>query len=128
MRIVNETIIISFFLVDISYCQAPDTLWTEVYERAMGEFGYHIEQTEDEGYIVVGKTFDELDPDADIWLLKLEVNGDTAWTKTIGDTLTQEGYCVKQATDGGYVIAGLYGWQALGRDIYVVKTDDSGNV
>jgi hypothetical protein len=50
------------------------------------------------------------------------------WTKHFGDTYIDEGYVVKQTSDGGYIVAGAstaFGWYGEG---WLIKTDANGNV
>ena len=62
-----------------------DTLWTKTFGGSYDDYGNSVQQTSDGGYIVAG-FFDEgvwtggceL---GDGWILKLNQNGDTLWTK-----------------------------------------------
>ena len=59
----------------------------------------------------------------------MNLSAQISFEKTFGGTGWDQGYSVQQTTDGGYIIAGLT--KALGAndwDIYVVKTDDGGNM
>ncbi len=54
---------------------------------------------------------------------------DTLWTKTLGGSNIDVGHAVQQTMDGGYIIAGYtrsYGAMS-GRNVWLVKTDASGN-
>ncbi len=54
---------------------------------------------------------------------------DTLWTKTFGGVQADDGYCVQQTTDGGFIITGLT-YSASGGsdpDVYLIKTNDAGD-
>ena len=103
-------------------------LYAKTYGGDSTDVGYFIQQTQDGGYIIVGKTRSYGAGDFDVWLIKTDANGDTLWTKTYGGENFDDGRSVQQTTDGGYIIAGssfTYGYRY--DDIYLVKTDAAGN-
>ena len=53
---------------------------------------------------------------------------DTLWTKTFGGSNTDGAFSVQQTADGGYIIVGYTeSIGAGGSDIWLIKTDASGN-
>jgi hypothetical protein len=103
-----------------------DTLWTHTYGGTYEEAGYSIEQTADGNYIVVGETFSfgVGTPDyCNCYLLKINTQGDTLWTRTYGRDDCDYGRSVQQTTDSGYIIAGYtYYSSSAYCDCYLVKT------
>ena len=50
------------------------------------------------------------------------------WENTYGGSFAPIGYSVQQTTDGGYVISGNTDADGnVGGDVYLIKTDGSGN-
>jgi len=104
-----------------------DTLWTKIYGGAEDDKGNSVQQTFDGGYIIAG--YKEAFGDADIYLIKTDSLGDALWTETYGSYKHDCGYSVQQTTDGGYIITGTTESFGAGkRDVYLVKTDESGDI
>jgi hypothetical protein len=107
-----------------------DMTWTKSYGPVnSGDEAYSIISIPNNRYVAVGLTESYGAGSYDIWLLKMNSNGDTLWTRTYGGAQWEYGNCVVSAAMGGYAILGgtdTYG--AGGDDIWLVRTDSMGNV
>ncbi|MDI6760054.1 MAG: hypothetical protein QMD05_04445, partial [Candidatus Brocadiaceae bacterium] len=65
-----------------------------------------IQQTSDGGYIVAGETNSFGNELGDAWVLKLALDGTVEWQKTYGGDIFGKGHCIRQTSDGGYIVAG----------------------
>jgi len=83
-----------------------EILWEKTYGGKSDEYGYSIQQTADNGYIVIGTTRSYGYGSEDVWLVKLNITGDIEWSKTFGGRYEDYGYSVQQADDGGYIFVG----------------------
>ncbi len=103
--------------------------WTKTIGGPGGEIGHSLIQTSDGGYAIAGYTYFFGAGEWDVYVVKLDANGNLQWTKTIGGPESEEGYSLIQTSDGGYAIAGYtYSFGAGKEDIYVVKLDANGNL
>jgi hypothetical protein len=105
-----------------------DTLWTRTYGGTDWDEGYPVQQTSDGGYVIAGETRSFGAGSFDVYLVKTDSSGDTLWTRTYGGSHSDAGSSVQQTSEGGYIIAGYTtSFGAGGADVYLVKTDSSGN-
>jgi hypothetical protein len=104
--------------------------WKNTYGFGDSAKGYGVAQASDGGYVVTGST--RQGGKDKVLLMKTDKNGTQLWNKTYGDgsagAIEGAGTSVRQASDGGYVIAAQYPYQTTGNSgIYLLKTDASGN-
>ncbi len=100
-----------------------DSLWSKVYFDGWSS-GYSGQQTTDGGYIITGP--DSLS--SNILLIRTDEKGDTIWTKIYSDNNADIGYAVRQTSDGGFILTGgLNSFGHLGY-LFLIKTDDSGEI
>jgi hypothetical protein len=103
-----------------------DTLWTKTYGGAGNDYGYSVRQTEDGGYIVAGYST-SFGNDYQVYLIKTDGTGDTLWTRTYGGANSELSYSIQQTSDGGYIIAGWTSSFGNASQVYLIKTDASGD-
>jgi len=89
--------------------------------------------TDDGGFVLTGVVFDgaSFDPNgSDVLLVKTDAKGRLQWQKRFdGAGFMDEGCCVRQTSDGGYVVAGsrrAAPFGAVAADCWLLKTDASG--
>jgi len=103
--------------------------WTKTIGGESDDWGRSLIQTSDGGYVIAGNTNSFGTGDEAIYVVKLDVNGNLQWTKTIGGKKGEEGASLIQTSDGGYAIAGSTASFGAGQlDVYVVKLDANGNL
>lgn len=101
--------------------------WTKSYGGSSDDYGYSIRQTTDGGYIVAGYT-ESFGEAGDVYLIRIDSNGDLIWSKVFGGSQTDYGWSVKQTADEGFIIAGYTRSFGSGNeDVYLIKTDQLGN-
>jgi predicted secreted protein len=115
-------------LVSAALASAPDTLWTRTYGGASDDVGRSMELTPDGGCIIAGYTRSFGAGGSDVWLLKVDAQGDTEWTRTYGGSADDEAYSVDLTFDGGYIVAGMTkSLGAGGSDVWLLKVTASGD-
>lgn len=85
--------------------------WARTYGGSEDDRAYLIQNTNDGGYIIVGtsQSFNLDLESADLWILKLDSEGEIEWQKTYsGESFNY--LSIEQTSDGGYFIGGRYSW------------------
>ncbi|MBI4863000.1 MAG: hypothetical protein HY815_22465 [Candidatus Riflebacteria bacterium] len=106
-------------------------IWQKTYGGAYPDHSYAFQQTSDGGYIVAADTFSfpSYTATTDVWLLKLDAQGNVIWQRIYGGLNYDWVYCVQQTTDAGYVVAGhTRSFGAGNEDTWILKLDGQGDI
>ncbi|MGD9144152.1 MAG: PQQ-binding-like beta-propeller repeat protein [Anaerolineae bacterium] len=112
---------------------AGDVIWQKDYGGELDAMFYSPIQTGEDEYVILGQIVGSYERDEeDIYLVKLDGQGNEIWSQTYGGQGMDAGKMVRQTTDGGFVIVGdradaspregLYQ-----SDLLLIKTDAEGN-
>ena len=119
-------------IVNINGCGAD---WEKIFggngggpNQERGEYGYAVIEASDRGYAAVGYTWSYGNGNADVYLLKTDVNGDLLWQKTFGGANSDRGFSIAQTADNGFIITGRKTGYNSDWDVYLIKTDSNGNL
>jgi len=103
-------------------------VWSKAYGGNKLDTAECVQQTNDGGYIIAGRTDSFGAGLSDFWLIKTDAGGNMQWNKTFGGADSETATSVIQTSDGGYVIVGLTNSSGTSPDFYMVKTDSNGNL
>jgi Tol biopolymer transport system component len=107
---------------------AGEMLWEKTYGGDKYDRGYAIIPAADGGYVILGETKSLGAGDRDVYLIKIDQDGRELWSKTFGGPKEERASAIQQTADGGYILTGqTRSHGAGGGDVYLVKTDGSGN-
>ncbi len=105
-----------------------DTIWSKHYGGALWDFAREVLPLTDGGYALFGQTYSYGEGEGDFYLIRLDSEGDTLWTKTYGGPQLESGESIALASDGGFFLAGYTESFGAGKkDVYVVRTDADGD-
>lgn len=104
-------------------------LWQHTYGGSKDESILDMRQLPDGGFIAVGWTQSFGVKQTDVWVLRLDAQGQVVWAKTYGGAGVEQAWSVGLTGDGGYVVAGgTTSFGAGAADYWVLRLDQDGNV
>jgi hypothetical protein len=118
-----------------------DITMNKLYGGGAADIAYDIEQTT-KGFVVAAYTNSKngnvtgAHEGGEMWVFKLLANGTLEWQKALGGNSQEQGYSVKQVSDGGYIIVGETNSLNTGdvtghhgaKDVWVVKLASDGDL
>ncbi len=88
-----------------------------------------LRQTTDGGYVVTGHTSSSGQGSTDLYVAKLQPNGDLAWIKTYGTARSEFNGPIVQTQDGGFAVIAGTGWiYQYGEDLFLLKLSAAGDI
>ncbi len=116
------------------------TPWRQVYGGSDNEAFNAVVAATNGGYVAVGITWSNNGDvtsnqgNADLWVVKVDKEGNKLWQKTYGGTGSEIGNAIVATPDGGYLLAGTINSNNGdvannhgSNDVWVVKIDANGN-
>jgi hypothetical protein len=108
-----------------------DTIWTKTYGRANEDWvsASAIVPTPEGNFLVVGNIYIVGTATNAIYLLKINPNGDTLWTKMYGRAYWDEASAIAPTSDGNFIVAGFraYNSNTLQSDVILLKLKPDGD-
>jgi len=126
-RLAPHALIFTLFILASAAPASSQQRWERTYGGTADEEGYSVQQTSDGGYIVAGGT-NSFGNGYQVYLVKTNASGDTLWTRTYGGAGDDRGRSVQQTSDTGYIVAGWTGSFGNGMQVYIIKTNASGDL
>ncbi len=105
---------------------------TKILSKTMGsnlsDLATGIVQADDGGIVVCGYTIASSFGDNDIFVAKLDADGNMIWGNLYGGSGNDQALHIEKASDGGYIICGASNSFGTGFDPIAIKLDGSGNI
>lgn len=120
----------AFGIKDISIVRidgSGSTLWNKTYSCLNNEIATCVARTHDGGYIAAGYTDSYGAGAEDVYILKVDGQGNKLWGNPYGGSSYDEACAIVEAGDGGFVVTGFTkSFGAAGYDVYLLKIDRDG--
>ena len=102
--------------------------WDKTFGGGEGDWGTSVQQTADNGFIILVHTLSFGNGYYYIFMIKTDSEGNEIWVKTFGGNEEDFGYSVIQTSDGGYILVGFtVSFGSGNKDVWIIKTDSQGN-
>jgi len=110
-------------------------LWNQTYGKINSDGKENVDrascilQTDDGGYLLAGTTGVYASGNSDIWLIKIDGQGNMIWNKTYGQWFNDYINSIIQTSDGNFILGGTT-YSIVGdlEDFYVLKINSYGNL
>lgn len=103
-------------------------IWNKTFGGTNDDLASFVQPTSDGGFILTGSTQSFGNGGEDIWLIKVDGNGNELWNKTFGGIAIDNAYSLQITFDEGYILAGITKSFGSGEDdIWLIKTNENGD-
>jgi hypothetical protein len=130
--VVGETYSFGAGLSDVYIIKVSDSgilEWTKFYGGSATDWGEAVVPTADGGYVITGFTSSFGAGNYDVYLLKIDVDGDSLWAQTYGGSAFDGGRAVVETESGELIVGGVtYRTSVKGNDAYLLGLDSEGTL
>lgn len=102
--------------------------WSKAYGGALNDDMISVATVFGGGFMLLGSTSSFGSGGFDIYVIRTDNNGDTLWTKTIGNSLEDNGLSMQQTKDSCFIISGYTYNTGSSADIFLLKLDKRGTL
>lgn len=87
-------------------------IWQKSFGGTQNDIAMDIKNTLDGKYIITGYSnsingdVTENNGEEDFWVIKIDTSGNIIWQKSFGGSGSDQAFCLEQAPDGGFILAG----------------------
>ncbi len=103
-----------------------DTIWSKTYGSGEVDRGSQIIRTKDDNLLLCGYTYKAKNGFADIYLIKVNQNGDTLWTMFYPDQDQELPFSAIQTQNGEFLITGSNSDNGQPGQVYLLKVGATG--
>ncbi|GAI13792.1 unnamed protein product, partial [marine sediment metagenome] len=104
-------------------------VWSKTFGGSDYDEARSIIQTDDGSYAIAGFTVLEDTGDRNVWVIKIDKEGNKIWDKTLGGTSEDWAYSIIQTKDRGYMVAGWTSSMGAGKtDVWIIKLNKRGDL
>lgn len=127
-----------FWVIQIS--DKGDLIWEKNFGGSQIDEAYGVVKTTDNNFVIVGNTrstdqnISNNNGGADVWLIKIDINGNLLWEKSIGGTGFDVARSITNTNDNGFLVSGSSksndnNFTNKGtNDALLLKVDEEGNL
>jgi hypothetical protein len=107
-----------------------NAIWTKNYGGYAYDAGYSVIECAAGGYVIAGeKWLYDTQWQMDIYLIRIDGNGDTLWTKNYGGANNERAYSIQECESGGFIITGWTDSYGNGdADVYLLRLNSEGGI
>jgi regulation of enolase protein 1 (concanavalin A-like superfamily) len=106
---------------------AGNAEWVRAYGGDYDDGARSVCQTPDGGYIIAGDTYNYGAGLSDIYVIKIDTDGDTIWTRTYGGSSHEHARCIRRYPDSFVIVGSTESFGSGYSDFYLIKTDSIGD-
>lgn len=103
-------------------------IWQKTFGGNLEDFALAVSPANGGGYVIAGYTTSYGAGCKDIYVLRIDEDGNLQWQKTHGGTNDEEAYSITKASGSGYVIAGYTASYGPSQDVFVLRINEDGSV